>query len=391
MIQISPTAISIPLSEEQIIDTNVFEIESDKKNKIEIKVLKSNINIILEGKQKNSLESTFYCSKQSINEIKNNKYFLMFDNLDEIYEEIINLMRKNKPILLEENNKIIISIPISTTKIKESKFILYKKEKSDKERIDDLYSIFKSLKKNYNNKINKLYRKIKEQNNKINELNNKLENQNKIIMKPIKKEEKLNQTKIIIMKPIKNEEKLNKIDINIFDDSLIINKNDKYISYLNEWLSKDKQNFKTQLLFRKSINGDSYNEFHRLCDNQGKTITLIQTKDGLIIGGYTVKNWDTSGIWYEDDEAFVFSLTKGRIFPIKKNCKAILGSKYNGPWFACFGFHNKKEDKKGLSQGYYYYKNKNDEYFENYDELIPNDKKNTIFDVNEVEIYKIEK
>ena len=42
-------------------------------------------------------------------------------------------MRSNKPILLEENNKIIISIPISTTKIKESKFILYKKEKSDKE------------------------------------------------------------------------------------------------------------------------------------------------------------------------------------------------------------------------------------------------------------------
>ena len=315
----------------------------------------------------------------------------MFDNLDEIYEEIINLMRNNKPILLEENNKIIISIPISTTKIKESKFILYKKEKSDKERIDDLYSIINDLKKNYNNKINKLYRKIKEQNNKINELNNKLENQNKIIMKPIKNEEKLNQTKIIIMKPIKNEEKLNKIDINIFDDSLIINKNDKYISYLYEWLSKDNQNFKTQLLFRKSINGDSYNEFHRLCDNQGKTITLIQTNNGLIIGGYTTKNWDTSGKWYEDDEAFIFSLTKGRIFHIKKNCKAILGSKYNGPWFACFGFHNKKEDKKGLSQGYYYYKNKNEEYFENYDELIPNDKKNSFFDVNEVEIYKIEK
>ena len=374
MIQISPTAISIPLSEEQIIDTNVFEIESDKKNKIEIKVLKSNINIILEGKQKNSLESTFYCSKQSINEIKNNKYFLMFDNLDEIYEEIINLMRNNKPILLEENNKIIISIPISTTKIKESKFILYKKEKSDKERIDDLYSIINDLKKNYNNKINKLNRKIKKQNNRINELNNKLENQNKIIIELAK-----------------NDEKLFKIDINIFQDSLIINKNDKYISYLNEWLSKDYQNFKTKLLFRKSINGDSYNEFHRLCDNQRKTITLIQTKDGLIIGGYTTKNWNTLGKCYDDDKAFLFSLTKGRIFPIKKNCKAILGSEYNGPWFACFGFHNKKEDKKGLSQGYYYYKNKNEEYYENYDELIPKDKKNSFFDINEVEIYKIEK
>ena len=182
---------------------------------------------------------------------------------------------------------------------------------------------------------------------------------------------------------------MNKIDINIFQDSLIINKNDKYISYLNEWLSKDNQNFKTKLLFRKSINGDSYNEFHRLCDNQGKTITLIQTNNGLIIGGYTTQNWDTSGKWYEDDEAFIFSLTKGKIFPIKKNCKAILGSKYNGPWFACFGFHNKKEDKKGLSQGYYYYRNKNEEYFENYDELIPNDKKEVFFDVKEVEIYKI--
>ena len=219
MIQISPTTISIPLSEEQIIDTNVFEIESDKKNKIEIKVLKSNINIILEGKQKNSLESTFYCSKQSINEIKNNKYFLMFDNLDEIYEGIINLMRNNKPILLEENNKIIISIPISTTKIKELKFILYKKEKSDKERIDDLYSIINDLKKNYNNKINKLNRKIKKQNNRINELNNKLENQNKIIIELAK-----------------NDEKLFKIDINIFQDSLIINKNDKYIIHIMNFI-----------------------------------------------------------------------------------------------------------------------------------------------------------
>ena len=75
---------------------------------------------------------------------------------------------------------------------------------------------------------------------------------------------------------------LNKINNpNIFQDGLIINKNDKYISYLNEWLRKDNQNFKTKLLFRKSINGDSYNEFHKLCDNQGKTITLIQANNEL--------------------------------------------------------------------------------------------------------------
>ena len=186
----------------------------------------------------------------------------------------------------------------------------------------------------------------------------------------------------------KNEEKLKEIITrNIFKDSLIINKNYKYISYLNEWLSKDNQNFKTQLLFRKPINGDSYNEFHRLCDNQGKTITLIQTNNGLIIGGYTTQNWDKSGKWYEDDEAFLFSLTKGRIFPIKKGKFAILGKSNLGPWFAYVGFEN--FGKNNLSQGYYYYKNKNDEIFENYDELIPNDKDDVMFYVNEVEIYKI--
>ena len=126
MEEIPGQKMSTPLMEEKFIDTNIFEAESDKKNKIEIKVLKSNINIIFEAEQKNILESNIYYSKQSINDIKNNKYFLMFDNLDEIYEEIINLMRTNKPILLEENNKIIISILISTTKIKELKFILYK-------------------------------------------------------------------------------------------------------------------------------------------------------------------------------------------------------------------------------------------------------------------------
>ena len=302
----------------------------------------------------------------------------MFENLDEIYEEITNLMRNNKPILFEENNKIIISIPISTTKIKELKFILYKKEKSDKERIDDLYSIINDLRiisQQQNSKIEEQNHKIENQNKKINELNDKI----------IELNEKLENQNRIIKEISKNKEKLNKIITQtIFNDSLIINKNEKYISYLNEWLSKDNIYFKTQLLFRKSINGDSYNEFHRLCDNQGKTITLIQTKDGLIIGGYTIKNQDTSGKWSEDYKAFIFSLNKGRVFPIKKNCSAILGRKDHGPWFAYIGFGC--TGRQNLSQGEFVYKNKTSSNFDNYDEIIPNDHKGKFFDVVEVEI-----
>ena len=57
-----------------------------------------------------------------------NKYFLMFDNLDEIYEEMLSIFKNNKIYTIEENNQLIIKISLSNTKIKEMKIILNKKE-----------------------------------------------------------------------------------------------------------------------------------------------------------------------------------------------------------------------------------------------------------------------
>ena len=293
----------------------------------------------------------------------------MFDNLNEVYEELINLIKNNKCSLIEENNKLIISIPIATTKIKEINLILNQKEKFDKEKIEDLYSIIDNLKSYYDGKINELFNLIQHQNNKINELTNIIRQQDDRI-------KELNKFK-------------EQQDINIynnFNDSLIVN-NQIYISYLNQWINLREGPFKTKLLFRKSINGNSFDAFHRLCDNQGKTIVLIQTKDGLIIGGYTSKDWNTSGNWYKDDQSFLFSLTKGKIFPAIKNCEVIRGSKELGPWFAYIGFRDR--GKNDLTQGIFYYESKGDECYENYNEIIPNNGKNTYFDVNEVEIYKI--
>ena len=171
MEQIPAPIISTPSEEEEkILDSKDFELESDKKNNFKIKISKNISKIIIEGKNKNLVEPIIYYSKQSIEEIKKNKYFLMFDNLDEIYEEIINLIKNNKNSLIEENNKLIISIPLSTTKIKEIKIVLYKKEKTDKEKIEDLYSIIDNLKCYYNDKINELINITQQQNNKINEL-----------------------------------------------------------------------------------------------------------------------------------------------------------------------------------------------------------------------------
>ena len=141
------------------------------------------------------------------------------------------------------------------------------------------------------------------------------------------------------------------------------------------------------MLFRKSKNGDSFNEFHRLIDNKGKTLVLIEGEEGFIIGGYTTKDWNKSGNWYNDNDSFLFSLTQGKLFPIIENRNSIRGSEELGPWFAYIGFID--QGKKNLSQGKFCYKYKGQESFENYNEIIPNNNCDKFFDVKEVEIYKI--
>ena len=369
---LSPITLSAKEDNEKILDSQTLEIESDKKNKIEIKIMKKVTKIIFEAKNKTSIEPIIYYSKQTIEEIKMNKYFLMFDNLEEIYDEILNLMKNNKVYLTKENCRLIINIPLSNTKIKEIKIVLNKKEKSDTDKIDDLYLIIDNMKSYYNKKIDELTNINQQQNNKINELNDKIENLKEIINE---------------IKDSKNQSKIENAKT-IFNDSLILNKNNDYISNLNKWINQREGQFKTQLLFRKSINGNSFNDFHRLCDNQGKTLVLIQTANNLIIGGYTSKDWDTSDKWYKDDKSFLFSLTNGKIFPNKKNCNAIYGSKYCGPWFAYIGFSY--GGRNDLTQGKFFYKeDENSQCYENFNEIIPNDKKDTYFDVKEVEIYKI--
>ena len=366
---------------EKILESENLEIKSDKNNNFEIKISKSLTKIIIEGKHKNIIESIIYYSQKTIEEIKMNKYFLMFDNLDEIYSEILNLMKNNKVCINEEINKLIIKIPLTNIKIKEIKMILNKKEKSDKERIDDLYSIIDNMKYYYNKKIDELINVTQQQNNKINELGNINQQQNNKINELYNINQKQNNKINELNNKIENLKEIiegykNNINIpknenvkSIFSDSIIINNNQNYISNLNKWINQREGKFNTKLLFRKSNNGNSFDEFHRLCDNQGKTLVLIQTDNNLIIGGYTTKDWNTSEKWYYDDQSFLFSLTKEKIFPNKKNCNAIRGSK--------------------LTQGYFYYQKDEYQCFENYNEIIPNNNKDTYFDVKEVEIYKI--
>ena len=73
---------------------------------------------------------------------------------------------------------------------------------------------------------------------------------------------------------------------NLLNDSLIINQNKIYLENLISWINP-KNEIKTVLLYRKSRDGELYDTFHKLCDNQGITLVLIKISEGFIIGGYT--------------------------------------------------------------------------------------------------------
>ena len=173
-----------------------------------------------------------------------------------------------------------------------------------------------------------------------------------------------------------------------FSDSFIIENNNEYIYSIINWINSDKE-FKSELLYRKTRDGDSYDTFHNLCDNQGNTLILIKSNEGFIIGGYTPLNWDKDGKWKKDDNTFLFSLTKNKVFKKKEQSKiSIYCGKNTGPFFAFIGFNEK--GKANMSQGRFAYKfNETELIFQDFNEIIPNERKSKFFDVEEVEIYKI--
>lgn len=114
----------------------------------------------------------------------------------------------------------------------------------------------------------------------------------------------------------KNINKFGKLDSELFlTDSLIIKQNFQYIENIIKWINlKNKK--KSKLLYRKSKDG-AYDTFHKLCDNQGPTITLIKSTEGFIIGGYTPLDWDNYSSWKKDNDTLLFSLINNNVFKKK--------------------------------------------------------------------------
>ena len=326
-----------------------IEIISDKNNTYSIQfTLNNSLEIV--ANQKNAVLNRSFSNKFTIHEIQQNKYFVQFDTLNEIYDEVIERTKKDKITITENENTLIINIPLPSTKITEQKFELKQTSKNDNEKINDLTQL------------------VIKQNKEIADLKNEL--------KDIK--EKLN-----ILWKEKEEKEKEKRDKHISNlNSKIINENEKYKKLLKTWINPFKK-IKAELLYRLSENGESYSTFHELCDNKGPTLTLFHVNDGNIVGIYTPLSWDSTSQWKNDNDTFIFNLNKEKKYKKIKSDSSAYCDNTCGPYTADFGCN--KKNMKSIR----HYADYINSYYENGSDILPSNNQTKYYDLLETEVYKI--
>ena len=341
--------------------------ENQEEYKITLGIIDSYIKIIIkEG------INTYNC-QFNLNDLQTkNKYFRMFDSIEETFKEILMIFNENQYNIKIEENNLILNIEIDISHKKNIiPFILEKNEIKKEELIQSLYKIANNYIKENNGlkeDINKLNNKM----NKIEEKLNSIENKINIIINHInnKKEEKEED---------KEKEKLVNFE-SVLGESKIVEK--EQISLLKDWLPFNKNKIKCKLIYNAKRDGDKASTFHSLCDNKESTLTIISTSDNKKIGGYLSKPFGGNKEFISDNNAFLFSLNyKEKYLSLNKG-KNYYDLDNKGPIFGFFCiyindnfFINNKNFYSSYTNRYDFGKRDRDE--KNY------------FKVNDLETYQI--
>ena len=226
------------------IKTKDFSSSTNKGNKITIKITKNEDNIEFFGNMNESKPPKNYYLKGMESELLKNNYLSNFIKLIfDIEHPIIKIVNFILTERKKENSESSDLSNFAYSSLVERNKILEEENNSYKAKYSNLES-----------RVSKLEYLVKQLINRTKEI----ENKSGI------------ESKDFSMGRIFNS----KID---FDEGLVIN-----------WL--DKKNFKAKLLFRMTEDGESFKTFHQKCDNKGSTMTIIETDNHMIFGGYTDLN-----------------------------------------------------------------------------------------------------
>ena len=220
-----------------------------------------------------SVPSINYSSKFNLSDLKEqNRYFRMFDSLEQLMPEIKNLCDQEKVKIKKDKNlvKVFLAVPLSV--LGEVALEVSQAEMDQKQVIADLCQ-------------------------KVNELNKDI--------KLLKAQSSL----------VSDE----KLDINLKSQNIFLNDEEK--NMVKDWILKtmksEGKKVDMQLLYKLKTQGDNY--FHNYCNNKGYTLTLIRTTRGYRCGGFTTQNWSSRGSYVNDKNAFLFSLEFKEMYPINND------------------------------------------------------------------------
>ena len=278
-----------PLTENKIFEQKCSTVIKENANEY---VLNCGINgesIYFELKGENDK----YLNIFSLNSLKCiNNWFNQFSSIDKIIKAVKNIINSFK--IKEDENE------------KEGK-IIYFMNPIDEDEIISLK--LKKVKKD----AKEMYDDLKEKIKKLEEKNLSLENKNVFLGEQLNNIEKKYDRKIEeLQKQIDNMKGIiNTLKNSKLMDSLIVKKEED-INLLKKWISINKK-ITFNLIYRASRDGDTIDDFHRMCDNKSPTIVICKTPKGYIFGGYTTLNYNNENnkvFKLLDEKAFVFSLNQ---------------------------------------------------------------------------------
>ena len=386
------------MEEVQLTSEKSFQIElsSDKNNSYSIEF---NLNNYIEitANQINNIIHKSYSNKYSFEEIREAKFFLKFDTFSEILDEIKDRIDNNKIILKENDNILILNIPLPDDQ--EIIFELNPIIKNNNDRLDELTDLIIKLNTEINNIKDEEIANLKREINDMKEKEVLLTNDNTQLKNDINLLKKENNQLNKDNAQLKNNETQLKEEITELKeklnilwetrryitnlDSKIINENKEYNESLKNWIDPSKK-IKAELLYRLSENGDDKKTFHELCDNKGPTLTLFHVNDGNIIGIYTPLDLDSNSLWKNDMDTFIFNLNKNQKYKkLKEDCSIYCMFSY-GPYTAGFGCDHNNSMKSIIHLG-----NDINKHYDKGSEILPCNNQEKVYDLIETEVYKI--
>ena len=366
-----------------------------------------------ESVNKNNIENSYDLNRHEIQKNTNNDFInkekeKIIENLknkiNELNIEISNLRSQNE-ILKQENENMRLKNDINKNIENEnqSQEILFLKQENERylKEIDNLrdqlsqLNEFDQYKRNKEEEISLLKDQIEEllSNQKKNDqfLKDKIKeiDELKLYIEELLQKQRKSESEYQYMLRKSKKNEMEDQMISIQDTRLEIVRGDiiqdtKELELLTRKISKNNNKIILNLLFKAIVDSDKAEAFHEKCDFAKSTLVLVKSTNGKRFGGYTSCTWKGNNIEKKDDNAFVFSLDKMRIYDIKSGEDAIGCYPKFGPVF--LGCQIRIYDQFFTKGGTTFEKGMNYNTEEDY-ELTGGLKK---FNIKDIEVYSVE-